>query len=164
MKYDARIKEMFFDRPKVERIIGKKKQKALGKAGGDIRRHARRQLKVVKRPKSKKAKTRARQQKKFSTPSPANSPPKTRSSEPNLRTIFYVWDQARDSMVVGAVEFNGRSTDRTAPDIHEHGGAVVIRRKRGKVRANYPKRKVMGPTLQAVLPKLPESARNFIGP
>jgi len=160
---------MFFDKPAVERAIDAGKRKALGYAGGDIRRHARRLLKTVKRPKSKKAKTRARQLKKYESPSAAGSPPKTRTTgEPNLRTIFYAWDSSSGSMVVGAVAFSSRSTDRTAPDIHERGGAVVIRRrtrrKVKRIKANYPARPVMGPTLSAVLPKLPESTRNMIGP
>lgn len=166
--FKAEIKDLFFDRANVRRAVDRAKKRPLIKGGAFIRRAARSSLKKVRRPKkgfSKNEKTAARQRARVSDPSPAGQPPKSRSSEPNLRTIFFVWDRQSESVVVGPVVLPSRSTDRTAPDLQEHGGRGVVRR-RGKkpIRGTWPRRPFMRPALESVLPKIPELHRNFIGP
>lgn len=171
--FSAKLMDRFIDRPAIDRAIRRSKKQPLVKGGAFIRRAARSSIKKVARPKkgfSKNKAVRARQQSRLRDPSPAGTPPKSRSTEPNLRTIFFVWDPAVESVVVGPVVLANRSTDRPAGDIHEHGGRAVIKIRNGRrgkvkrIRANYKPRPFMGPALQETIPKVPQLTKNFIGP
>ena len=77
-----------------------------------------------------------------SNASAPGSPPNTRRGLLKQSLLFGV-EKQRQSVVVGPAEkFIG-----TAMSAHEFGGTYRRRR--------YPKRPLMGPTLQATLPKLP---------
>ena len=169
LKYDMYITDLFIDRPAIQRAISRSKKGPLIKAGAYTRRAARSRIKKVSRPKkgfSKNKTTRKRQKARLKDAAPAGQAAKSRSPEPNLRTIFFVWDASLESVVCGPVEFRARKTDRTAPDIHERGGSVVIKvgKKNKRVKANYKKRPVMGPSAEDVASKMPAMANNFIGP
>jgi hypothetical protein len=75
-----------------------------------------------------------------------------------LKNIWFVFDPAQRSVVVGPLKLNGSrlegSNRQTVPSLHELGGTAVVggRRKR-KRRAKYAPRPFMGPAMERELPK-----------
>lgn len=104
---DLRIKETFFDRPKVARAVDRAKRQALSRAGAFIRTRARSSIRSRKR-----------------TSRPGEPP----SSHTGLlrRFILFGYDRRTDSVVVGPVGFRGSD----APHVLEFGGKTVIYRRR----------------------------------
>ncbi|MCL4199681.1 MAG: hypothetical protein KJZ69_19460 [Phycisphaerales bacterium] len=140
---DLRIKQMFFDRPKVKRAVDAARRKVLSKAGAFIRQTARtsiRKRKCTRKP---------------------GAPP---HSHVGLlrRFILFGYDRQSDSVVVGPVGFKAS----TAPRVLERGGTTTVtRRKRGKRtdrRVRIAARPYMQPALEKERPKLPELWRNSV--
>lgn len=140
---DLRIKQMFFDRPKVKRAVDAARRQVLSKAGAFIRQTAR---------------TSIRKRKGTSKP---GSPP---HSHVGLlrRFILFGYDKQSDSVVIGPVGFKASG----APRVLERGGtATVTRRKRGKRterRVRIAARPYMQPALEKERPILPELWRNSV--
>ncbi len=140
---DLRIKQMFFDRPKVRRAVDAARRKVLSKAGAFIRQTAR--TSIRKRKGSSK---------------PGNPP----HSHVGLlrRFILFGYDRQSDTVVVGPVGFR----DSTAPRVLERGGTTTVtRRRRGKRterRVRIAARPYMNPALEKERPKLPELWRNSV--
>lgn len=151
-----RSREWFFDRPAVESRVDKARIRNLSRIGAFVRRRARSSL---------------RRRKKVSAP---GQPPSIHEQK-SLKEIYFAYDPASDSVVIGPV---GRShaggllgpqlNELTVPEIHEFGGLVQIRERfrgdrwvsYGKVRpgqptrtrqARYPQRAFMRPALDAEL-------------
>ena len=135
-------KQFFFDRQIVIDAVGRASAKNLSKAGSFIRRSARSSL---------------RRRKKVSPP---GEPPSVHTQDrvATLKNIWFVFDPAQRSVVVGPLKLNGSrlegSNRQTVPSLHELGGTAVVggRRKR-KRRAKYAHRPFMGPAMERELPK-----------
>jgi len=132
-----RIKDLFFDKKTVLRAVDKAKRAVLSKAGAFIRTTAKHSVRTKK------------------GSAPPGKPP--HSHEGSLRRLIYFgYDRASDSVVVGPVGFK-RST---APHVLELGGKTEVkRRRRGKVvetRATIQERPYMGPALEKERPNLPK--------
>lgn len=163
---DMRVKNLFFDRPEVQRRVDQKNRRALSKAGAFVRRTAR---SLIGSP-AKKAAPRA-----------AGLPVRARSKNRtvSLRNILFAFD-GKDSVVVGPVKLsqksylNGVLMSGTVPQLHEFGGTAGIReklvggewrpygRRRPRSgqpvrvrRAQYPARPYMRPALAKEAPKFP---------
>ena len=140
---DMRIKQLFFDRPKVVRAVDKAKRQALSKAGAFIRTRAR---------------TSIRKRKRISQP---GQPP---SSHTGLlrRFILFGYDRQSDSVVVGPVGF--RSS--VAPRVLEEGGRTrIVRRRRGRKESRVVRvgaRPYMAPALEAERDNIPKVWRNSV--
>ena len=136
-----KIKDMFFDRHVVMAAVDNAKRKVLSKAGAFIRQAA---------------KTSIRKRKGTSKP---GQPPF--SHEGSLRKfIYFGYDRAADSVVVGPVGFKSS----TAPAVLEHGGtiAVVRRGKRARVGVKIAARPYMWPAFEQERPKLPLLWQNSV--
>jgi hypothetical protein len=134
--------EMFFDRKKVIRAADRANQRDLSKAGAFIRATAKHSIRKRK------------------GALPPGSPP---SSHTGLlkRFIFFGYDAARKTVVVGPMRLNQKVGD--APAALEHGGTSVVveglrrrRRRRRKRRVRIRARPFMGPAMQKELPKFPK--------
>ncbi|MEP0848620.1 MAG: hypothetical protein HRF50_17580 [Phycisphaerae bacterium] len=140
---DMRIKNLFFDRPKVQRAVDKAKRQALSRAGAFIRTTAKHSIRKRK------------------GSSPPGKPPHSHTGLLR-RFIFFGYDPATDSVVVGPVGFKRSS----APNVLEFGGVTtVVRRRRGKVvkrKVRIAKRAYMGPALEKERPKLPKVWANSV--
>ncbi|MGD9692391.1 MAG: hypothetical protein AB7G17_13220 [Phycisphaerales bacterium] len=142
--FDMRVKDLFFDRPKVQRAVDRARRRALSKAGAFIRQRAR---------------TSMRRRRGSSAP---GSPP--HAHEGSLRRLlFFAYDPSADSVVVGPVGF--RRSD--APNTLEFGGAATVTRRRTRPRSGGTRgvesrrvrieaRPYMGPALRKELPNLPK--------
>jgi len=140
---DMRIKQLFFDRPRVVAAVDRAKRKALARGGAFIRQSA---------------KTSIRKRK---GSAPPDKPP--HSHEGSLRRlILFGYDRSTDSVVVGPVGFK----KSTAPSVLEFGGKTVItRRVRGRLvrqRVKIAERPYMGPALAKEKPKLPKAWANSV--
>ncbi len=140
---DLRIKQMFFDRPKVKRAVDAARRRVLSKAGAFIRQTAR---------------TSIRKRKGTSKP---GSPP---YSHVGLlrRFILFGYDRQSESVVIGPVGIKGS----TAPRVLEQGGTTTVTRgrrgKRTERRVRVAARPYMNPALEKERPKLPELWRNSV--
>lgn len=182
MNVTFKIKESFFDRPRVIAALKKAKRKALSKAGAFVRRRARSSMRRRK------------------SASPAGSPPSAHSNGNSLKTILFAFQPQSESTIVGPVQFNQvnftiESVTSTVPGLHERGETAIIREYRyqpiegesdvqwrrvdGRKRygpregyrlqtrrrtARYPKRPFMRPALEAEAPNFPELFKNSITP
>lgn len=140
---DLSIKQLFFDRPKVQRAVDKARRKVLSKAGAFVRTSA---------------KSSIRKRKGISRP---GNPPHSHTGLVR-RFILFGYDHATDSVVVGPVKIkSGRAVESL-----EYGGkSTANSRRRGRriqravtVRA----RPFMRPAMKKELPKFPELWRNSI--
>lgn len=176
------VKNAFFDRPAVQRAIGRARAKALARAGAFIRTRARSSLRRRKKP------------------SAPGSPPSVhaRSGDvASLKTILFAYDTTSDSVVVGPVGLNQVNETisgfrTTVPGLHERGETATIlekrwvphqgeptpwrradRRRRSrpspwgkhefrKRTARYPKRPFMKPALEAEQRKIANLFQNSI--
>jgi len=136
--------EMFFDRKKVIHAADRANRRNLSKAGAFIRTTAKHSI---------------RKRKAASAP---GSPP---SSHTGLlrRFIFFGYERARQTVVVGPMRLNQKAG--TAPAALEHGGTSFVedtRRWRRKRRLRIAARPFMGPALAKEAPKFPKLWANSI--
>lgn len=134
---EMRVRHLFFDKQTVLRAVDKAKRAVLSKAGAFIRTTARHSIRTRK------------------GSAPPGKPPHSHTGLLR-RFIYFGYDRASDSVVVGPVGFS-RST---APRVLEFGGKTEVkrRRRRGKVvktRAVIAARPFMGPALEKERPRLP---------
>jgi len=137
------IKDLFFDRAKVRGAVNRAKRAVLSKAGAFIRQTARN---LIRRRKGT---------------APPGAPP--HSHEGSLRRLIYFgYDPASDSVVVGPVGFR----NSPAPHALEFGGKTEVKsRRRGKVvrtRVTIEQRAFMGPALEKERPSLPKRWANSV--
>ena len=119
-----RIKSLFFDRDVVRRSVDSATLAVLSKAGGLIRRIAQTSMRYVTQPKAGSNRVRP-----VSKP---GEPPRAVRPHPWVRqNLFFAFDPANRTVVVGPVGFPGGSG---APQILEFGGRATIRNKRRRLR------------------------------
>jgi len=137
--------DMFFDRKKVIRAADAANRKNLSKAGAFIRTTAKHSLRRRK------------------GTSPPGSPPSSHSGLLK-RFIFFGYDAARKTVVVGPMRLNQKVGD--APAALEHGGTSIVveglRRRRRKRRVRIRARPYMGPALAKEAPKFPKLWTNSV--
>lgn len=131
-------KGAFFDRVKVQNAMDRVTRQALGRAGGYLRKVARSSMHPA------------------TGASPPGSPPHSHGLQLMRRLLFYSYDAATRSVVVGpALLLRGTG----APKFTEYGGTHQIWSKVGgklvRVPARYPPRPFMRPAMEATLSRLP---------
>lgn len=147
---DITIKEAFFDRPAVEKAIGKARKKSLSKAGAFVMTRSRRSI---------------RRTDSYSKP---GNPPHTRKGSRFKNTILFRYDFGTRTVVVGPTKLNAKSDvpKDGVPAALEFGTTHVSKRVRyvpapggGRTRTGKPR--------VVRLPKgtkLTYEARPFMGP
>jgi len=142
-----RVKNLFFDRPAVQRAIDPARRRALSKAGAFVRQ---------------RAKTSMRKRRGTSRP---GQPPF--AHEGSLRRmVLFGYDPRTESVVVGPVGFRRNGSSGGAPSVLEFGGrATVVRRrggKRTKQAVRIAARPYMRPALEKEASNLPKVWRNSV--
>lgn len=127
----ARIRESFFDSPKVLREVKREKRRMLSKMGAFTRATARRSMRKRKKPAS------------------AGEPPSVHEGS-YKRLTFFAWDPVRESVVVGAIPFKSSSM---MPELTEHGGDTTQKTDRGLIHRNYKPHPAMRLAMNKELPK-----------
>lgn len=131
----AAFKSGFFDTEKVKKVVAAGDRRAQAKGGAYVRRRARSSIR--KRKKS----------------APPGKPPSSHNGQ--LKLIFFAWDEASESTVIGPVRFGAAKRQSVqATTLLEKSGAVTRRLKSGESRVfNYRGNAFMKPALDAELPK-----------
>jgi len=136
------IKRMFFDRQAVISKVDAATRRVLSKFGAFVRRSAKSSIR-----KRKKA-------------APPGQPP---SSHTGLlkKFIFFGYDAARPSVVIGPTRLNQKGRGE-APPLLEYGGKTTLKRGGKKRRVTYQARPYMGPAFEKEKPQLPAMWRGSI--
>lgn len=137
-------KRFFFDRAKIIERIGADRARLLRNVGGFVSKTAARSMRkkgyARKPPKNMngKAGRTFMAEVRGEVASPPGTPPFTHSTDANatLRKILFIYDTAKEAMVVGPVAlnqknntFNGRKMTGTVPNLHEFGCTQGIKEK-----------------------------------
>lgn len=140
---------MFFDKQSVLRAVDRAERRVLSKAGAFLRR---------------RAKSAIRRRKRVSRP---GEPPSSHAGHLR-RLIFFGYDRAASSVVIGPLLFRSRQRP-TVPKLLEFGG-VVTRERKGRRRRvlgarrtmRYRPRPFMGPALEAEAPNFPSLFKDSV--
>lgn len=127
------IKQMFFDREAVISRVDVASRKVLSRFGSFVRQSARSSIRKRK------------------ASAPPGSPPTNRTGLLK-KFIFFGYDPASSSVVIGPARLNGRGS---APSLLEYGGSTTVVRRGRRERASYEARPYMRPAFDRERPKLP---------
>lgn len=131
------LRRGFFDQSKVVRAVSLAKRKAFGKAGAYVRQRDRSSIR----------------RKKGSAP-PGQPPHAHAPGNSGIKLIFFAWDQRSESVVVGAVKFDGAKGPKDGARLTELGGEAQARDGKGRPRrVRYRPHPHTGPALKAEAPK-----------
>lgn len=136
------FKQLFFDRQAVISKVDAATRRVLSKFGAFVRRSAKSSIR-----KRKKA-------------APPGQPP---SSHTGLlkKFIFFGYDAARQSVVIGPTRLNQKGRGE-APPLLEYGGNTTLKRGGKKRRVTYQARPYMGPAFEKEKPQLPAMWRGSV--
>jgi len=136
------FKQLFFDRQAVISKVDAATRRVLSKFGAFVRRSAKSSIR-----KRKKA-------------APPGQPP---SSHTGLlkKFIFFGYDAARQSVVIGPTRLNQKGRGE-APPLLEYGGKTTLKRGGKKRRVTYQARPYMGPAFEKEKPQLPAMWRGSV--
>ena len=136
------IKRMFFDRQAVVSKVDAATRRVLSKFGAFVLRSAKSSIR-----KRKKA-------------APPGQPP---SSHTGLlkKFIFFGYDAARQSVVIGPTRLNQKGRGE-APPLLEYGGKTTLKRRGKRQRTTYKARPYMGPAFEKEKPQLPAMWRDSV--
>lgn len=133
-------KKLFFDKKAILNAVPPALRKALSKAGAYIRDDARKSIKTRKKP------------------APPGQPPHSHKGQ--LRKfIFFAFDPASRSVIVGPAAFSSRSQ---APYLLEHGGTTQRKRRKRIITAQYEPRPYMLPALLKNIHEIPKPWKDAI--
>lgn len=176
----------FFDRHAVSRAIGKKQATALGRFGGYLRRVAQTSMRYRKGASPPGQPPSAHKDKRLAG---LKRQKRARHNGALLREfLFYAYDPAARSVVVGPQGFRTRGGATPVPALHEYGGTraaykgetITVRNPVGRDprtgrffskgfhtvpvtgTVRYPKRPTMGPALQATKAKFADQFRSLL--
>lgn len=114
---DIKVKNLFFDRAVIKKMLGENERKGLSRIGSFLRTGMRSSL---------------RRRKRVSRPGEA---PSVHANGPaSLKTILFAYEPSRHGVVVGPVRLNTRANlllggSTTVPELLEEGGTASIREK-----------------------------------
>jgi hypothetical protein len=136
------IKRMFFDRQAVISKVDAATRRVLSRFGAFVRRSAKSSIRKRKKP------------------APPGQPP---SSHTGLlkKFIFFGYDAARQSVVIGPTRLNQKGRGE-APPLLEYGGKATLVRRGKKKHVTYQARPYMGPAFEKEKPQLPAMWRGSI--
>jgi len=136
------IKRMFFDRQAVVSKVDAATRRVLSRFGAFVRRSAKSSIRKRKKP------------------APPGQPP---SSHTGLlkKFIFFGYDAARQSVVIGPTRLNQKGRGE-APPLLEYGGKATLVRRGKKKHVTYQARPYMGPAFEKEKPQLPAMWRGSI--
>jgi hypothetical protein len=135
-----RAKSLFFDRRKVQSAVSRAERRVLSRFGAFVRQDAKQRIRRRKRPSR-----------------PGEAP--TNQTGLLKRHIYFVFDEARRSVVIGPILLN-RGTG--APATLEHGGAVAVMQRGRREVVAYAPRPYMGPAFEQEQRKLPALWRDSV--
>jgi hypothetical protein len=162
-----RVVERFFDRPAVVNAIDQAKRRELSRAGAFVRTTARRSIRPAGKRALQDRPFRGARGRRGSDPTvsrPGQPPRLHTKNNRNLKLIFFAWEPARQSVIVGPVLFKSAAGVRI-PEVLEHGGRSYVKDRKGRRKSVRVKaRPFMKPALKAEAPKFPNLFANSVRP
>lgn len=162
---DLRVSEApgnFFDRPRVTAATDRARVRALSRLGAFIRTRAVSSMLGHAARRGFGAKSKVSNRDGISAP---GSPPSPHSGE-LVKLIFFVFDSATKSVVVGPVALNKPTRhpgySGTVPELLEAGGDVLTSLRKGAVRQHYRARPYMKPAMDAEIANAPSLWANSV--
>lgn len=152
----ADIKQFFFDRLKVANALERAEKRALSKFGAYVRRADQTSIRYRKKssaagspPSAHASQGFTRQRKNRKTGAVSRQP-----KSPLRELIFFAWDPAKKSVVIGPVPFNNSKVGAgVAPKLIEEGGTGPGMSDGKRVMKRYAARPHTGPAFRKVLPQ-----------
>lgn len=172
---EFKIKQMFFDKPKVVSAMDDATRRSLSRAGAFVMRSARSSMRKPAMARQRKLRAEVQAGRRYVTLSPEEKRAYHGSSEPGKpprvhagtlrKMIYFGYDQRTRSVVVGPQRFSTKGGE--APRILEFGGkTVIVKRKRsgGRIRkrVEVKARPYMVPALEKNISVIPESFRGSV--
>lgn len=176
---DMRVDRIFMDTPRVRAAVDKVRRRNLSRIGHWIMQDARWSLRPARRKtlvemslkerrtyekdvRVARARGRRRPRRPF-RPSRAGHPPRVRPGSLLKRRLFFGWDFATSSVVIGPEKLSGR---RDVPHALEHGGNVPtsrsVERETGLGSYYMEPRPLMGPALERAQDEMPKAWRDSV--
>ncbi len=147
----------FFDSEKVLRAAQKGTIRALSKCGAFVRTDAKSSIRYSDKSAAPGQPPKAKRKGMTRTSRKKDGTSVTRSVSPLKELIFFAFDAATGSVVVGPADFRNRKTKAyRVPTVLEQGGTVSERTPRGLQRQTYAGNPFMAPALRRVQSKFPQ--------
>ncbi len=141
------IRRGFFDQAKVARAVSLAKRKALSKAGAYVRQRDRQSIKRKK-----------------GAAEPGGPPHAHVAGSAGIKLILFAWDPKTESVVVGAVKYDGAKGPKDGARNIEKGGEAVAQDGKGRPRKyRYRGNPHTVPAMKHEAPKFAELFRGTIG-
>lgn len=155
----ARVKSFFFDRKEITSKLDPATRKALSKFGAFVRTRAKSSLKYGDKPSVPGKPPTVHRSRSFTRKKKSKGVVVQQPSSPLRELIFFSYDPATRSIVVGPT-LGGRNSG--VPDVMEHGGSSVIAVDGKKRIAHYQPRPTMQPAFDTELTKVQGNFLNII--
>lgn len=155
------MKEGFFDREKVINAIAPATLKALKEFGRQIRKRAQKSLVYADDVSSPGSPPHAHKSQTITKKSKSTGKTRTRSVSFLREYIFFAFDKANESVVIGPARLNSTLAPQSLHAL-EYGGTSIVREKKTTRSMTVRARPFMRPALAADLHKLPPLWRNSI--
>jgi hypothetical protein len=156
-------KGVFFDSSVVLAAVNKATIKALSKAGAFVRRSAQTSIRYGKKVSAPGKPPTGYRAQGFRRYAKTKSGFAIRATSPLRELIFFAYDAAGESVVVGPVEYReAKQRKWKAPAVLEAGGSVSAQTASGSRTKRYRPRPFMGPALGKEIPKFLPLFKNSI--
>lgn len=145
------VKASFFDSEKVMAAVRKGTAKALSKCGAFVRREAKSSIRYANKSAAPGQPPKAHRGRMTRTTKKKDGSTTTRQVSPLKELIYFAYDEANGSVVVGPADFKNRAKrSYRVPTVLEQGGTVTTRTPRAVKSARYPGNPFMAPALRKV--------------
>ena len=154
-----------FDSAKLMKLVKKGIERSLKKCGAFVRTEAKSSLRYGKKSASPGAAPIVKRAGMSRTTKKKDGSIKTRVVSPLKELIYFAFDPATESVVVGPADFRNRASKTyRVPSILESGGSVTARTPKGQaVRRQYAGNPFMAPALRRVQSNFPSMFQNLLG-
>ncbi len=150
------VRASFFDSEKVLAAARKGTAKALAKCGAFVRREAKSSIRYATKSATPGQPPKAHRGRMTRTSKKKDGSVVTRQVSPLKELIYFAYDAANGSVVVGPADFKNRAKrSYRVPTILEQGGTVSTRTPRAVKSSRYPGNPFMSPALRKVQGKFP---------
>ena len=157
------VQASFFDSEKVLAAARKGTVKALSKCGAFVRREAKSSIRYANKSATPGMPPKAHRGRLTRTSKKKDGTVTTRQVSPLKELIYFAYDTANGSVVVGPADFKNRAKRAyRVPTILEQGGTVHTRTPRALKTSRYPGNPFMAPALAKVQGKFPAMFQDLL--
>jgi len=157
------VRASFFDSEKVLAAARKGTVRALSKCGAFVRREAKSSIRYATKSATPGQPPKAHRGRMTRTSRKKDGTVTTRQVSPLKELIYFAYDAANGSVVVGPADFRNRAKrSYRVPTVLEQGGTVTTRTPRALKTARYPGNPFMAPALTRVQSKFPAMFQDLL--